>query len=148
MKNLKTALALILAFTMLLCLAACSDSGDASSTDKSDNSQAEVSSEAVSDTSTESSTAQSEPETAKFTVKVVDAEGNAIKGATIQICKDTCVFAETDDNGVASFDAEITDGYKLSVLSCPVGYVYEGEAEVYLESGITEYTVTLAVVEG
>lgn len=147
MKNIKFALTLVLALAMLICLCACSDSTSTSSTD---NSKEDASSNAASEVSTvskEESTENSQPETAKFTVKVVDADGNAIKGAAIQICKDTCVFAETDDNGIAGFDAEITDGYKLSVLSCPAGYVYNGEAEVYLESGITEYTVTLAVAE-
>lgn len=148
MKNIKRALTLVLALTLLFCLAACGDSSDTSSSDKTESSKTDISSDAASDVSKETSTAESEAETAKFTVKVVDADGNAIKGAAVQICKDTCVFAETDDNGIASFDAEITDGYKLSVLSCPDGYVYEGEAEVYLESGITEYTVTLSTVEG
>lgn len=161
MKNIKSLLALVLSFAMLFCLCACSDSSDNSSTDSASkdvsvNSENSVDNTSdASDASVATSDADSEPsedETseapAKFTVTVVDTNGNAVKGAYIQLCKDACVFFESDENGIVKFSDEITEGYKLSVLSCPDGYVYEGEAEVYLESGITEYTVTLSVVEG
>ena len=65
---------------------------------------------------------------------------------TSQLCKDACVPAKTDDNGVATFTIEVTDGYKLSVMSCPAGYEYTGEAEIYLEDGATEYTLEIKAV--
>lgn len=98
----------------------------------------------------ESSSAQvsSKEETApKFEVTVTDAEGNAVKGVMVQLCKDSCVPAATDENGVAVFNFEITDGYKLSVMSCPEGYEYTGEAEIYLEEGATEYTLEIQAKE-
>lgn len=160
MKNIKLVLAIILTFTMLFALCACSDGTDSSSAgneskdasvNSTDNTSSDIvsnNSEASVDDSSDDSSDESAEEEAKFIVKVVDANGNAIKGAYIQLCKDSCIFYESDDDGIVKFNDEITDGYKLSVLSCPDGYVYEGEAEVYLESGITEYTVTLAIIEG
>jgi hypothetical protein len=81
-----------------------------------------------------------------FKVTVVDGDGNAVPGVIVQICKDSCVPARTDDNGVASFNIAIEDGHKLSVMSCPEGYEYTGEAEVYLEEGATEYTLEISKV--
>lgn len=140
MKMTKRILALILGLTMLLCLVACDEEQNESSA------PAESSVESVDETSSEASEASSEasvPEAAKFSVTVVDQDGNPVSGAMLQICKESCMPAMSDDSGVATFNVEITDGYKLSVLSCPEGYTYEGEAEVYLEAGATEYTLTL-----
>ncbi len=136
---MKKIIAAILLISALFALCAC---GEGSDTSVAESSAADASSQV----STEVSEAESKEEsvaTASFKVKVVDADGNAVSGVMIQLCKDTCIPSKTGDDGVASFNAEITEGYKLSVLSCPEGYTYEGEAEVYLESGITEYTVTL-----
>lgn len=80
---------------------------------------------------------------ATFTVKVVDAEGNAVAGVELKLAKEESISATTDDTGVATFNVEITEGYKLSVVTCPEGYEYTGEAEVALEAGIKEYTVTI-----
>lgn len=96
----------------------------------------------VTTTKTETTTT-TKAETATFQVKVVDQNGNPVPGTMVQICKENCVPKITDANGVAVFDIEITDGYKLSVSNCPAGYTYTGEAEVYLESGATAYTVEL-----
>lgn len=97
----------------------------------------------VTTTKAETTTTTKAEETAAFQVKVVDQNGNPVSGAMIQICKDTCIPKMSDEAGVAAFNIEITDGYKLSVLTCPAGYTYTGEAEVYLESGSTEITVQL-----
>lgn len=78
-----------------------------------------------------------------FTVKVVDEEGNTVAGVVVQLCKEECVPATTDETGVATFDIEITEGYKLSVVSCPDGYEYTGDAEVALEAGATEYELKI-----
>ena len=140
MKLTKRLLALILGLTMLLCLAACGEQTETSTpAESSAESVAETSSEASAEASTEASL----PEAAKFSVTVVDQDGNPVSGVYVQICKESCVFAMSDENGVAVFEAEITDGYKLSVLSLPEGYTYEGEAEIHLEYGATEYTLTL-----
>lgn len=81
-------------------------------------------------------------EEATFTVKVVDADGTAVAGVVVQVCKDECVPATTDETGVATFKVEIKEGYKLSVVSCPEGYEYTG-GEVALTAGITEYELKI-----
>ena len=132
------AILLLICFTAVLC--AC---GETESTESS--AQSVVESEAASTPESETvSEASSEEETASFKVSVVDASGNPVEGVMVQLCKDTCIPAKTGADGIASFKAEITDGYKLSVLSCPAGYTYAGESEIYLESGITEYTIELS----
>ncbi len=139
-KLLCAALVLVMAF----CLFACG--GDDTATSSTPESSAPASSSPVSEPESQASSQEesSQAEEVLFKVTVVDGDGNALKGVMIQLCKDTCIPKITDDNGVASFNAEITDGYKLSVLSCPEGYEYTGEAEIYLDSGITEYTIELA----
>ncbi len=138
MKLTKRILTLFLGFAMLLCLVACGEEQNESST------PAAVSSESVNETSSETSAEASLPAAAKFSVTVVDQDGTPVSGVMVQICKTSCMPAMTDENGVATFNIEITDGYKLSVMSCPEGYTYEGESEVYLDYGATEYTLTLS----
>ena len=134
MKNLKKVLALLLALSMMFCFGACGGNNDDDSTTTTESTTNENPTESTTETK------------AGFTVKVVDEGGNAVSGVMVQVCKDACVPARTDDKGVATFNLQITDGYKLSVLSCPEGYEYTGDAEIYLESGITEYTLTIKAV--
>lgn len=122
---------LLVVVCMAVCLCACGNT-----TDPQNDTTATTTTVATT-TTTEASA------TATFEVKVVDQNGAPVAGVMMQICKDTCVPKMTDANGIAAFDLEITDGYKLSVLSCPTGYTYTGEAEIYLESGSTSYTVEL-----
>lgn len=129
---MKKFLTLILSVSMLFCLSACGNNAE----DKTDTD--------VKPQSSQSDTSSQEESTPKFEVTVTDSEGNAVKGVMVQLCKDTCVPAMTDENGIAIFSVEITDGYKLSVMSCPDGYEYTGEAEIYLEEGETSYTLELA----
>ena len=134
MKNLKKVLAVLLALGMLFCFCACSGNDDGKTT--------------TTTTTTESQPTENENpvESKGFTVAVVDENGNAVSGVMVQLCKDACVPAKTDDSGKATFSIEVTDGYKLSVMSCPEGYEYTGEAEVYLEDGTTEYTLEVKAV--
>lgn len=139
-------IALIFAVLAMLCtsilLCACGGEVESSKTESSEAENSNAVSTLVSDIVSESE--ESEPANiAVFTVTVVDGDGNAVSGVTMQLCKDSCIPAKTDADGKATFNVNITDGYKLSVLTCPEGYTYEGEAEVYLESGITEYTLEL-----
>ena len=138
---MKKIIAALLLISALICLCACGEGSDTSVAESNADVSASVSSSA--------STAESEAESkndialATFKVKLVDADGNAVSGVMVQLCKDTCMPAMSDSEGVATFNAEIVDGYKLSVLSCPAGYTYEGESEIYLDAGISEYTITL-----
>ncbi len=125
---MKKVLAIFAVICLVFCFAACTDNGGNNPTEP--------------ETSVET-TAATQAESEAFKVNVVDAEGNGVKGVMVQICKDVCIPSMTDENGVATFNIEITDEHKLSVLSCPEGYAYNGEAEVYLEEGETEYTVEL-----
>ncbi len=133
MKLTKKFLAVLLSLLVVFSLCAC---GADTSSSKDDVSSSEIVSGSE-DTS-------SEEKTSKFEVKVVDANGNPVEGVMLQICKDSCIPAKTDANGVATFNIEVTSEHKLSVLSCPAGYEYTGEAEVYMEDGATEYTVELS----
>ncbi|MBR2489847.1 MAG: hypothetical protein IKB45_05180 [Clostridia bacterium] len=133
MKLTKKLLAVLLSLLVVFSLCAC---GADTSSSKDDVSSSEIVS-GSDDTS-------SEEKTSKFEVKVVDANGNPVEGVMLQICKDSCIPAKTDANGVATFNIEVTSEHKLSVLSCPAGYEYTGEAEVYMEDGATEYTVELS----
>ncbi len=112
---------------MALCLCACNDPAEPQGDTDA--------------TTTVATTTTTQPQAATFEVKVVDGNGAPVQGVMIQICKDICIPKVTDADGVALFDLEIEDGHKLSVLSCPTGYTYTGEAEIYLESGSTSYTV-------
>ena len=79
-------------------------------------------------------------------VTVTDETGTPVAGVVLQVCKDTCVPSVTDADGVASFNVEITSEHKLSVLTLPEGYEYTGEAEIYLEDGMTEFAVEITKV--
>ncbi len=136
MKNLKKVLAVLLALAMLFCFCACGGNDDGKTTTTSTTTTTE-------NNQTENDTAV---ENKGFTVTVVDENGNAVSGVMVQLCKDACVPAKTDDNGKATFSIEVTNGYKLSVMSCPEGYEYKGEAEIYLEDGATEYTLEVEAV--
>jgi hypothetical protein len=140
---MKKILFVLLALTLVFGLCACATTTDESKAPSDADVSKTESKEESKEASKEESTPASLPE---FVVKVVDAEGNPIEGAMIQVCKDTCVPMKSNAEGKAIFNITVTDGYKLSVLACPAGYEYTGEAEVYLESGITEYTVELAKV--
>lgn len=132
MKLLTKLMALM--FVTLLTLSLCACGGNATDPQNDDT---------AATTTTEAVTTTTAPQTTAFEVKVVDQNGNPVADVMLQICKDTCIPSKTDANGVATFNVEVTDEHKLSVLSCPTGYTYTGEAEVYLENGITEYTVEL-----
>ena len=80
----------------------------------------------------------------KFSVTVTDDDGNIIEGVVLQMCKDSCIPARTDANGVATFNLAVTDGYKLSVVSCPEGYEYTGESNILIEEDSTEYTLKIS----
>ncbi len=127
---MKKLLAFVLAVAMVFCLCACGADSNVNEPIDNKNNSSQVSSK--------------EETTPKFEVTVKDADGNVVEGVMVQLCKESCIPARTDANGVAIFNIEITDGYKLSVMSCPDGYEYTGEAEIYLEDGATEYTLEIA----
>lgn len=129
---MKKLLAFVLAVAMVFCFCACGNNET-----KTDNTDTQVQSSQTENSSKEETTP-------KFEVTVKDVDGNIVEGVMVQLCKESCIPARTDANGVAIFNIEITDGYKLSVMSCPDGYEYTGDAEIYLEDGATEYTLEIS----
>lgn len=135
MIKIRTLLAMLLLGCMVFGLCACT--GNNETPDDTTDGDTTVADTTVADTTAVP---------AGFTVTVVDGDGNTVSGVVVQICKDSCIPARTDDNGVATFNIEIEDGHKLSVMTCPEGYEYTGEAEIYLEAGATEYTLEISKV--
>jgi len=79
-----------------------------------------------------------------YTVLVVDTEGAPLAGVTVQVCKDICAVATTDDAGRAQFSLQ-PDTYKATILSMPAGYTYAtGEQEF---SFTQENTVTIVLTQ-
>ena len=143
MKQFKLILLCLLALCTVFAMCACGETADTSSAGGAESSTAVSAESSAAVSEAESETSSEDEQSSVFAVAVVDGDGNPVSGVMVQICKDTCLPAMTDANGIATFALEITDGYKLSVMSCPDGYTYTGEAEIYLESGATEYTLTL-----
>lgn len=133
MNNLKKLAALLLVLCMAIALCACG--GDSEPTNDGDT--------VATTTTAEETTTTTAPVAAAFKVTVVDPTGAPVEGVMLQVCKDSCIPAKTDADGVATFNVEVSDEHKLSVLSCPAGYIYTGEAEVYLEDGMTACTVVI-----
>ena len=78
-----------------------------------------------------------------YTVQVITVEDFGVEGAWVQICAgSTCVPKQTDANGMAGYDEEITGDGALTVklLSLPEGYeLAEDETmEIVLEDGATD----------
>ena len=128
---MKKFLVLFTALLLLLSLAACGEGANPAV----DTNPQETS--AVAETTAEA------PQSSSVSVTVKDDNGNPVQGVMLQICKDTCMPAVTNESGVATFNLEATSEHKLSILSCPEGYVYNGEPEVYLVEGVSEYAVEL-----
>ena len=147
MKNIKRILSLLIALCMIMCLCACGGTSESANKDNDENVSNDTldTSKDTKDSDTESDT-DTEDATPVFNVTVVDANGAPVKGIMVQICKDACTPAMTNDEGIATFNMEITDGYKLSVMT-PNYQIASGEAEIYLESGATEYTLTVTEVQ-
>lgn len=151
MKKMKKLFALLAVLCMVFSLCACGGNSDTDKDTDNDvnveNNQDDndVDADVKDNEDTEDDTdAES---TASFKVTVVDEGGNPVPSCMVQVCKDTCLPMITDANGVASFNVEITDGYKVEIPQVPEGYECVGENPFYLEAGATEYTFTLKAVQ-
>lgn len=79
---------------------------------------------------------------AVYHVTVTDEEG-PVEEVTVQFCDDsTCRFAETDENGVATFEAPAGRVYDVHVLEVPDGYE-EDDTVYHNENGSGEVTIQL-----
>lgn len=141
MNKIKSILALLLSASMLLLLCACGNNSDTEETTGADTTDA---------VTTEADTTEAEAK-AILTVKVVDAEGNAVEGAMVQLCNESnCFTAFTNAEGNGEFSEtvvpEINTNCYLSLPYLPEGYEYTGEAKIYLNNGDSEFTFTVSKV--
>ncbi len=142
MKNFAKIIAVLMMAAMAVSLCACSSDGEAANEDTT-----EAETTVIEETTEEETTAAIE---ATFTVNVVDEAGNAVEGVMVQVCDDSnCFIAKTDAEGKALFYSNqittITSAHSLTLPTVPEGFTYEytGGNKLYLENGITEFTVTL-----
>lgn len=146
---MKKLLALLLALCMVFALCACGAGNDNKEDEKNNNTvNNEVNNNDADDESKdESDEDEGVQNQAGFQVKIVDEGGNPVQGCMVQVCKDTCLPAISNAEGIATFNLQIEDGHKLQVSNCPEGYTYDGEADIYLEPGQKEYTLVLKAVK-
>lgn len=86
---------------------------------------------------------QTEDTRVTYVIKVVDEEGNVMPSVDVQICKDSCTPAKTNEQGIAEFKVDEEADFKASIMAMPKGYELVGEqTEFYFESG-NEVTITL-----
>lgn len=81
----------------------------------------------------------------KYTIRVVDQNGDAVVGAKVQMCESEnegiCLIpVTTDESGEAFYTAE-EKGYKAALTSLPEGYEQISEGYVYFEDGVAVIVV-------
>lgn len=131
MKNITKLLALVMALSMIFCMAACTtedpenttDGGSVNTTTTPTTSDPEPSSE------------PSDDGMKTYTVTLKDSEGNPLSGVMVQLCLDSCAPGVTDADGVASFTQKEASGYSVGVMAD-----YDN-TKVYYEDG--QYDVTI-----
>lgn len=141
MKNIKSLAAAMLVLCMVLSLCACGGAENtAQTTEPAAPQQTTPVTEVIEQVQTEP---PADDGMVTYTVTVVDEEGNAIPGAMVQICMDTCYPGVTNESGTAQFSVPEAD-YKVSFLSLPAGYTYSSdEQDFHFEAGSTDITITL-----
>lgn len=78
-----------------------------------------------------------------YRVIVQDESETGVKGARIQFCSDiTCNMAETDENGIASFEDFGEGTYTIHVLTVPEGFE-EDKAEYTSPATYGDTIITL-----
>ena len=137
MKNYKRLLALLLAVLLMVSLCAC---GTVEKDDKDDGSSEATGNEQTITVPTAPTANEIPDGMTVYTVTVQDESGAPIVGAFVQICKEACIPAPTDDNGVATWTVA-EDDYKVSFVIVPDGYA--AEEAYYFEGNSTEMTIVL-----
>lgn len=132
MKQYKKILAALLAVLMMVSLCACVGGNEPADKDE--------------DTTTKpttTTTTKADDGKVTYTVKVLDDAGAPVVGAFVQICKEACIPAPTNADGVATWTVA-EDDYKVSFAVPPAGY--EVESEYHFEDGSRDLTITIKKV--
>ena len=136
---------MLIAILMLACSCdslAGNGAGTENNSNATENTSEAVTSVTESSETTEA-TEESIPEDTKVTyvITVTDTDGNALAGATVQLCVgDMCLLPTvTDANGVATFELDEADYVAKVYLTG-----YTGEASYEFPTDSTELTVTLS----
>lgn len=67
----------------------------------------------------------------RYTVYVVDQNGDPVPGAFLNICTDSmCMPTQSDENGVIAFDGA-PDVYHLQLIAVPDGYSFDADFDMY-----------------
>lgn len=136
---MKRFFALVLALCLVLALAACNTNSEDETTAATTEAitEAPTTEEATTEAVTEAETG--------YKVRVVDTDGNPIKGAWIMICKgDMCsVPTETDVDGYAKFPKITDEGRQAKIAYEVPGYVVDTTKYIDFEAGSFEMTIVL-----
>lgn len=136
--NKKVILAVLMAVCLLFTLCACAP--------ENNDGDADVTTTTTTTTATAGTTGTTLPEgTVKYTVTVVDETGAPLVGVMMQICKESCLPAMTDANGVATWTVA-EDDYKVSFADTSISETYEVEENYYFEDGKYEMTITVTTI--
>ena len=144
--NWKALIAAILCLVMALSLCACGGATAPAETKPVETEAPVVATEAPAAQEQEVVAEEEETGMVQYTVTVLDEEGNPIVGAMVQLCKDSCVPAITDAEGVATFNLP-EDDYKASMLAMPEGYAYAGEEDTFYFDAAFDLIITLKAAE-
>lgn len=115
----KRLLAVAVLLTMTLCLVACGGGEET----KAPTGSTPVATTPTTVPTTTPTTVPSQPEEEyTYRIRVVDENGEPIEGAFVIFCLDQCNFYETNADGWALINVEVTNGYKAHIMSLPEGY--------------------------
>lgn len=119
MNMIKRLLAVTVLLTLALCLVACGGGEEA----KAPTGSTPVATTPTTVPTTTPTTVPSQPEEEyTYRIRVVDENGEPIEGAFVIFCLDQCNFYETNADGWALINVEVTNGYKAHIMSLPEGY--------------------------
>ena len=131
---MKRLITLLLVLTLALCLVAC---GEDATTPATTTKQPEPTTTVAPTTTPPTSV---DDTVYNYKIRVVDQDGNPIEGAYVIFCLEQCNFYQTNAEGWALINVEITDGYQAHIMSLPAGYEGYTFSEEYtnFEPGQTE----------
>lgn len=146
MNMTKRLLAVTVLLTMVLCLVACGGGEET----KTPTGPTPTTTVPTTVPTTAPTTVPTQPdEEYTYRIRVVDEKGEPIEGAFVIFCLDQCSFYETNADGWALINAEVTDGYMAHIMSLPEGYENYTfiEEYIYFAPGQTEMVLSARPAE-